>query len=140
MTNIEVLKQLAANCVADGDLASKHQRDALVKAGYVIQALGLNFLTLEGVRVAHALGLLPRNRPAPRQVDYEVCIDTGVEIVMDVSGPVPSRTRPGSSMATIDLPEGDRGPYDSVRVNGCWYKPYWGTDLDRKWERLKKRC
>ncbi len=44
--------------VFDGDLISKRDRDILVNDGYVARYQGWNFLTMDGVKIAHDMGLV----------------------------------------------------------------------------------
>ncbi len=55
---IEQLSQIAKGPVWDGNLISKHNRDELVKSGFVDRHAGWNFLTKEGVILAVGLWIL----------------------------------------------------------------------------------
>ena len=55
---MDVLRQLAGGPVIDGDLASKDDRDVLVKARYADRVAGWNFLTREGVLICHTLRII----------------------------------------------------------------------------------
>lgn len=60
---MEDFKQLLMGPVWDGDLVSKDERDRLKLAGLCDRGLGYNFITMKGIEVAVALGLLHTNRP-----------------------------------------------------------------------------
>lgn len=56
---IDTLIQLSKGPVWDGNLISKHDRDELVKNGWVARTLGFNFLTEDGVKACAILKILP---------------------------------------------------------------------------------
>jgi hypothetical protein len=55
---MDTFSQLLNGPVADGNLISKAARDRLKLAGLCERGLGCNFVTMKGVEVAVALGLL----------------------------------------------------------------------------------
>lgn len=144
-STLAVFRQLAAGHVADGDLASKADRDKLVQIEFAARVAGYNFLTAAGVEAACALGLMPTRRPtslcAGLDIEFESVENTGVDMV---AGPLGYgelvQRRPACAMASFTLSNLERWPhFNAARVNGLWYIPATNRDrLQRDWEKMRR--